>query len=101
VEKRWGISEVVMELTGDFKFILSLGAAGITLLGAWYAVKYGLKEAMDRIRELQEQNTKQRATDHAQFQRLDALATQVTTLEVTVQYLRRDLDKYMNGRKKK
>jgi hypothetical protein len=90
-----------MELTGDLKFILSLGAAAITLLGAWYAVKYGLKEAMDKIEALQEQNNKQRGTDHVQFQRLDHLATQVTTLEVTVEHLRRDLDRYLNGRKKK
>jgi uncharacterized coiled-coil protein SlyX len=74
------------------RLMITVGGALIALLGAWFAVKHGLKEAVTRIEKLEKITADQDHTNDLQWQKVDAQRNTITTVEADVRYLRRDVD---------
>ena len=74
------------------RLLITVGGAIIALLGAWFAVKHGLKEAVTRIEKLEKATADQDHTNDLQWQKFDAQRNVITTVEADVRYLRRDVD---------
>ena len=85
------------------RLMITVGGAIIALLGAWFAVKHGLKEAVTRIEKLEKATAEQDHTNDLQWSKVDAqtntltktegsMGIRFTTLEADIKYLRRDVD---------
>ena len=89
------------------RLLITVGGAIIALLGAWFAVKHGLKEAVTRIEKLEKATAEQDHTNDLQWQKVDsqtntltkaegAVGVRFTMVEADIKYLRRDVDELRN-----
>ena len=85
------------------RLLITVGGAIIALLGAWFAVKHGLKEAVTRIEKLEKATAEQDHTNDLQWQKVDSqtntltksegdTGVRFTMVEADIKYLRRDVD---------
>ena len=90
------------------RLLITVGGAIIALLGAWFAVKHGLKEAVTRIEKLEKATAEQDHTNDLQWQKVDSqtntltksegtVGVRFTMVEADIKYLRRDVDELRNG----
>ena len=90
------------------RLMITVGGAIIALLGAWFAVKHGLKEAVTRIEKLEKATNEQDHTNDLQWQKVDsqtniltksegAMGVRFAVLEADIKYLRRDVDELRKG----
>jgi len=89
------------------RLLITVGGAIIALLGAWFAVKHGLKEAVTRIEKLEKATAEQDHTNDLQWQKVDSqtntltksegvVGVRFTMVEADIKYLRRDVDELRN-----
>ena len=90
------------------RLLITVGGAIIALLGAWFAVKHGLKEAVTRIEKLEKATADQDHTNDLQWSKVDSqtniltktegtMGVRFSTLEADIKYLRRDVDELRKG----
>lgn len=79
-----GLGPGVEELD-TFRTLITVGGALLTLAGAWFAVKYGLKSNTEKIDKLSRQV-------EVQWKRLDEVSVETQKFETTISWQRKDID---------